>query len=130
MTITELLRPIDVYCDVDGDMYYLYDSQDALDLGYDDGGWDFDGEDYESHGYYDIVEIVDRIEGIWYGWIVEDLQEEFGCTEDFQGDLNAVQAWMDANQDVIYPETYAWYSEIINSILNPQTIIDDAPRQD
>lgn len=130
MTITELLRPIDIYCETDGTHYYLYDGQGALDLSYDDGGWDFDGEDYESHGYYDIVEIVDRISDIWYGWIEEDLQDEFGCEENFHGDFKAMQAWMDVNQDVVYPETYAWYSEVIDSILNPWNVIDDAPLQE
>ena len=120
LSINDLTRSIDIYCDKADGRYFLYDGQ---------GTWDLDNEDSEDGGYDTIEDVIDRIDSLWYGWITEDLEDEFGCEEDFS-DLEEVLDWMTENQDVIYPETYSWYKSVIEAILDPSSVIDDAVEQD
>ena len=119
MTLKRFLGIIDISYEKVPKGYELFDNQGTYEL----ENWD-DEEYYDTSIYPDIPSIVDRVSGIYYDWIMEDLEYEFGCEEDFSGDFEEMLAWIEDNQDEIYPEDYAWYTEAINCILNPELVTE------
>lgn len=119
MTLKRFLGSIDIGYDKVPEGYDIYDKQGIYEL------TDYDkNTDEETSVYPDISSVVDRVSGIWYDWIDEDLHYEFGCDEDFFGDFNEMLAWMEEHKEDIYPEDYAWYTEVISCILNPELITE------
>jgi len=119
MKLRKFLGAIDIgYEKVPGG-YDIYDKQGTYEL------TDYDEEtDEETSVYPDIPTVVDRVSGIYYDWIMEDLEYEFGCEEDFSGNFGEMLAWIEDNQDAIYPEDYGWYTEVIKCILNPALVVE------
>ena len=115
LTLSEFLRPLDIDVEKEGDVYYLIDCQGGLDLDNDEN------EDENDTSYHSIADVVDRVDSLWFDWIVEDLQDEFGCEEDFY-EFEEVADWMTEHKDEIYPETYDWYMKVIKCILDPSLI--------
>ena len=139
MKLTEFLGYIDLYCDKEPEtgLYYLWDGQ---------GCYDLYNDDYENPAFAELMannpegeigpvyasvpEIIDRVSGIWYDFIDEDL-EEFGCDEDFLGDFEAMKQWMLEHKDQIDDDgAYNWYLQVIDCILDPDLVEDDAPLQE
>ena len=115
LTLSEFLDFLGIDVEKVGDVYYLTDRQGGLDLDNDEN------EDEDDTSYHSIADVIDRVDSLWFDWIVEDLQDEFGCEEDLR-DIEEVVDWMTAHKDEIYPETYDWYMTVINCILNPNLI--------
>ena len=70
MTINDLTQSIGIYCDKSNGRYFLYDGQ---------GSYDLINEYSEDGGFDTLEDVIDRVSGIWYDWIYEDLVDEFGC---------------------------------------------------
>lgn len=119
MTLKNFLGFIDIGYDKVPGGYDIYDKQGTYEL------TDYDEIlDEETSVYPDIPSVVDRVSGIWYDWIYEDLYYEFGCREDFLGDFNEMLAWMQDNKKRICVGDYEWYTEVIECILNPDLITE------
>ena len=85
MKLKKFLGFIDIGYDKVPEGYELYDNQGTYQLENDD-----DERFWGTSIYADIPAVVDRVSGIWYDWIDEDLGYEFGCEEDFHGDFVAM----------------------------------------
>lgn len=115
MTITELLLYAGLRCIKEDSVYYLYDEYgDELS----------NLENLNDSGYFDIIEIIDRISGIWLKKINAALRD-YGCDVNYRRNFKAMQYWMDVNQGVLGPGVYKFYSDVIDAILNPWTVEDD-----
>lgn len=119
MKLKRFLGIIDISYDKVPEGYELFDNQGVYEL------TDYNEDlDEETSIYPDIPAVVDRVSGIWYDWIDEDLGYEFGCEEDFGGDFEEMLQWIEDNAEDIYEDTYRLYTEVINCILNPSQVTE------
>ena len=119
MTLKRFLGIIDISYEKVPEGYELFDNQGTYELENDD-----DEEYWDTSIYRDIPSVVDRVSGIYYDWIMEDLEYEFGCEEEFDGDFESMLDWIEDNKDEIYPEDYAWFTQAIKCILNPSLVTE------